>query len=272
LIFSAPLLGLFLLIGGVIGFLSGLIGIGGGSFMIPALIAIFGATLPSADLAVKMAFGTNLVVGATTALTGFTVHRQHLSGLRRTVLPLAGTSIIGALAGSTAASHLPGELLRVLFGFATAIVAGHMLLKREEKLGPAPQLSLGLLLALGLAIGFTASLVGLGGAVFTTIILVSLLRYPMRQVVGISTFVQTAGALFGALGYMLNGLGKPGLPPYSVGYVNLVAAGGMMITGVPLARLGATYTHRINATALRRIFSIALFAIAILMITGVGRK
>lgn len=272
MIFSAPLLGLFLLIGGVIGFLSGLIGIGGGSFMIPALIAIFAATLPSADLSVKMAFGTNLVVGALTALAGFTVHRQHLSDRWRTVLPLAGMSIIGALCGSTVASHLPGALLRVLFGLAAVLVAAHMLLRREGDQSAVPHLSLSLLLPLGLVIGFTASLVGLGGAVFTTIALVSILRYPMRQVVGVSTFVQTAGALFGAIGYMLNGLGKPGLPHFSIGYVNLLAAGGMIATGVPLARLGATYTHRINATALKRIFAVALFLIAILMISGVGRK
>jgi len=84
--------------------------------------------------------------------------------------------------------------------------------------------------------------------------------------------VQTAGALFGALGYTLNGLGKPGLPPFSVGYVNLLAAGAMVVTGVPLARLGATYTHRIDATALKRIFALALLAIAVMMIMGVGRK
>jgi uncharacterized membrane protein YfcA len=271
-VFSALLLGLFLLIGGVIGFLSGLLGIGGGSFMIPALVAIFGATLPSGDLAVKMAFGTNLVVGALTALTGFTVHSRHLSHQWRTVLPLAGTSIVGALCGSTLASHLSGQLLRVFFGVAVMIVAGSMFLRRENEGRPAPILPLGLLLPLGLAIGFSASLVGLGGAVFTTIVLVSVLKYPMRQVVGVSTFVQSAGALFGAVGYMLNGLGKPGLPPFSVGYVNLAVAGAMMVTGIPLARLGATYTHRINATALKRVFAVALLVIAVLMIGGVGRR
>jgi hypothetical protein len=271
-VFSAPLLGLFLLVGGVIGFLSGLLGIGGGSFMIPALVAIFGATIPSADLAVKMAFGTNLVVGALTALTGFTVHRRHLSDRWRTVLPLAGTAIIGAVCGATVASHLPGALLRVLFGVAAMVVAAHMLVRREDEQLPVPFLSLNLLFPLGFVIGFAASLVGLGGAVFTTIALVSILRYPMRQVVGISTFVQTAGAMFGAIGYMLNGLGHPGLPPFSVGYVNLLAAGGMMITGVPLARLGASYTHRINATSLKRVFALALLAIGVLMISGVGRK
>ncbi len=272
MVFSAPLLGLFLLIGGIIGFLSGLLGIGGGSFMIPVLVAIFGATLASADLAVKMAFGTNLVVGALTALTGFTVHRQHLADRWRTVLPLAGASVIGALAGSTAASHLPGPLLRVLFGVAALGVALNMLVRREREARAMPSFSLAVLLPLGLLIGFSASLVGLGGAVFTTIVLVSVLRYPMHQVVGVSTFVQTAGALFGAIGYMLNGLHHPGLPPFSVGYVNLLAAGSMTLSGVPLARLGATYTHRINALALKRVFAVALLVIAIMMIAGVGRK
>jgi uncharacterized protein len=271
-LFTASLLALLLLIGGIIGFLSGLIGIGGGSFMIPALVLIFAKLGCGHDLAIKMAFGTNLVVGAVTALTGFTVHKKYLTGQWSIVLPLAATSMIGALGGSTVASHLPGSLLRTLFGVAVGIVAINMVIRRErEDISPS-RLTLLQLLPLGLIIGFCASLVGLGGAVFTTIALVSILRYPIRQVVGISTFVQTAGALFGAIGYMLNGLSKTGLPPFSIGYVNLLAAGGMMLLGVPLARLGATYTHRINATALRRVFAGALLLIAIFMITGLGRR
>jgi uncharacterized membrane protein YfcA len=270
--FSAPVLALLMLIGGVIGFLSGLLGIGGGSFMIPALVLVFSAIGSSPDLAVKMAFGTNLVVGSVTALTGFTVHQRHLTGQWPIVLPLAATSVIGALAGSTVASHLPGSLLRMLFGLAIIAVAANMIARREDESRCPPQLSLGLLFPLGLVIGFAASLVGLGGAVFTTIALVSILRYPMRQVVGISTFVQTAGALFGALGYMINGLEIPDLPRFSIGYVNLLAAGAMMLLGVPLARLGATYTHRINATALKRVFAAALLVIALFMIAGIGHK
>lgn len=270
--FSALILILLLIIGGIIGFLSGLLGIGGGSFMIPALVAIFGAVGTTADMSVRMAFGTNLVVGTVTALTGFTVHRKHLTAQWPVVLPLAVTCVVGALSGSTVASHLPSSLLRMLFGIAIVIVAASMFRLREDEERPAPRLSLALLLPLGLGIGFLASLVGLGGAVFTTIALVSILRYPMRQVVGVSTFVQAAGALFGAVGYMLNGLGKPGLPHFSVGYVNLLAAGCMMIFGLPLARLGAAYTHRINATVLKRVFAVALVVIAVFMIAGIGRK
>jgi len=263
---SLPVLGLLLAIGGTIGFFSGLIGIGGGSFMIPALVIVFAATGSPQDLAVKMAFGTNLVVGSLTALAGFLVHKQHLTGQWDVVVPLASSGVVGAICGSTAASHLPGALLRVLFGIAAAVVAVAMFLKPEEFDRARPRLPLTLLLPLGLGIGFAASLVGLGGAVFTTIALVAILKYPMRHVVGVSTFVQTVGALFGTLGYMVNGLGVSGLPRFSVGYVNLLAAGAMMAAGVPLARLGAQFTHRIDAAALKRVFAIALLIIAFFMI------
>lgn len=270
--FSPALVAILLGTGAVIGFLSGLIGIGGGSFMIPALVLTFGAAGVSPDLSVKMAFGTNLVVGSLTALTGFTVHRRHLSQQWSVVLPLSAASVLGALAGSTVASHLPGRLLRVLFGVAVMVVAGNMLARREGEKRSLPRLSVAKLVPLGLAIGFAASLVGLGGAVFTTIILVNLLQYPMRQVVGISTFVQTAGALSGAIGYVANGLGRPDLPRFSLGYVNLLAAGAMMVTGVPLARLGALCTHRVDPNSLRRIFAGALVLIAFFMITGAGGR
>ena len=268
MVISVPLLGLFLIVGGTIGFFSGLIGIGGGSFMIPALVIVFAAAGSPQDLAVKMAFGTNLVVGSFTALAGFMVHKQHLTGQWDVVVPLASTSVVGAICGSTAASHLPGSLLRVLFGIAAAVVAVAMFRKPGNLHRAKPTLPLILLLPLGLTIGFAASLVGLGGAVFTTIALVAILKYPMRHVVGVSTFVQTVGALFGALGYMVNGLGVPGLPRFSVGYVNLLAAGAMMAAGVPLARVGARLTHRIEAATLKRVFGVALLMVAFFMIWG----
>ncbi len=264
--FTAPILLALLVVGAVIGFISGLLGIGGGSLMIPALVLVFAAIGANADLATKLSFGTNLLVGSLTALVGFTVHRRHLTSQWPVVLPLAGTSIIGALLGSTLASHLSGHFLRALFGVVTLVVAAHMMVQPDESRGQAPALSLPLLLSLGLFIGFTASLVGLGGAVFTTIILVNILKYPMRQVVGVSTFVQTAGALFGTLGYLLNGLHRPGLPPYSVGYVNLLAAGTMLVAGLPLARAGARLTHRIDSTLLKRTFAVCLLLIGIAMI------
>lgn len=264
--FSVPLILLLLVIGAAIGFLSGLLGMGGGSLMIPALVVVFDATGLGPDLSTRMAFGTNLLVGTLTALTGFMIHRRYQARLWSIVLPLASTSVLGALCGSTVASHLPGSLLRALFGAAVAVVAANLLLSRERAREGEAGLGLGLLFALGFFIGFTASLVGLGGAVFTTIILVAVLKHPMQRAVGVSTFVQTAGALSGAIGYMLNGFGRVDLPPYSVGYVNFAAAAAMMVSGLPLARAGARLTHRIPSQTLRRTFGGVLLAVSAAMI------
>ncbi len=265
-VFSVPTILLLLLIGGAIGFLSGLLGMGGGSLMIPALVVIFDAAGLGPDLSTRMSFGTNLLVGTVTALAGFLVHRRYQTGLWSIVLPLASTSVLGALCGSTVASHLPGSLLRLLFGAAVAVVAASLLLRSEPVRDGEPTFSVAFLLPLGFFIGFAASLVGLGGAVFTTIVLVAILKHPMQRVVGISTFVQTAGALSGAVGYMLNGLGRADLPPYSLGYVNLFAAGAMIVAGLPLARAGARLTHRIRSQTLRRVFGGVLLAISAGMI------
>ncbi len=263
--FSGPLVLLLLLVGAAIGFLSGLLGMGGGSLMIPALVVIFDTMGLGPDLSTKMSFGTNLLVGTLTALMGFMIHRRYQTGLWSLVIPLASTSVLGALCGSTVASHLPGSLLRVLFGAAVAVVAANLLIRSEQAREGDVQLGLASLLPLGFFIGFTASLVGLGGAVFTTIILVAVLKHPMQRVVGISTFVQTAGALSGAIGYMLNGLGSVDLPPYSVGYVNFAAAATMMVSGLPLARVGARLTHRVPSHVLRRAFGGVLLAISAAM-------
>jgi uncharacterized membrane protein YfcA len=270
-LFSLGTIILLLVIGALIGLLSGLLGMGGGSLMIPALVLVFDSTGLDADLSTRMAFGTNLLVGMTTALAGFMVHRRYEERLWGIVLPLAGASVLGALAGSTVASHLPGALLRVLFGAAVALVGINLLLRREVTREGLPRFSSAVLIPLGLLIGFAASLVGLGGAVFTTIILVALLRYPMQHIVAISTFVQTAGAFAACLGYMLNGLRVAGLPPFSLGYVNLLAAGAMILTGIPLATVGARLTHRTPSPVLRRIFGALLLAIAAAMVWSGAR-
>jgi uncharacterized membrane protein YfcA len=182
------------------------------------------------------------------------------------VLPLAGASVLGALAGSTVASHLPGALLKVLFGCAIGLVGVHLLFRREPETTALRPISTPLLLLLGLFIGFTASLVGLGGAVFTTVVLVGVFHCPLQSAVGISTFVQTSGALSATIGYALNGLGQPDLPAYSLGYVNLLAAAAMMAPGIPLARVGARLTHRTRSATLQRVFAVVLIVIAIAMI------
>lgn len=69
-------------------------------------------------------------------------------------------------------------------------------------------------------IGTISTLMGIGGGTLTVPVL-SMCSYPVRRAVGTASVVGLIIALPGAAGYVVNGWSKAGLPPFSLGYVNL---------------------------------------------------
>jgi uncharacterized membrane protein YfcA len=70
----------------------------------------------------------------------------------------------------------------------------------------------------------------------------------------------------GAVGYLINGLSVPNLPPFSIGYINLVVWACLAITSIPTAQIGARTAHELPAMWLRYIFIALMFYIALKMI------
>ena len=96
------------LVGVAAGFLAGLLGIGGGIVMVPAMVLLFGFDQ-------HVAQGTSLLVILPAALTGsYTHHRNGRLVLRDAALLAAG-GVIGAVLGSVFALSLEDVLLRRLF-------------------------------------------------------------------------------------------------------------------------------------------------------------
>ena len=58
----------------------------------------------------------------------------------------------------------------------------------------------------------------------------------------------------GTISYILNGLGVPGLPVYSVGYVNLLQWVLLAGTSVPMAQAGVRIAHKLPARQLKYVF------------------
>lgn len=245
-----------ILLGVVIGLIAGLVGIGGTVLIVPFLIWLFLHINLSLDLAVKTAFGSALLVSAITALTGFLIHRKKVDIKWNLILPLAISVIIGAFCGSTVAHFVKGSYLLIFFITALYVIAFYMLFNFKDTKAPSLELRPVAIILTGLGTGFFASLVGLGGGLFTIIIFTLFFRQSIHEVVGISTFVQVFGALSGAVGYMVNG------------YVNFLIVLAMLIGGIPSAQFGAKLTHKMEAKLLRRIFGALLFLIATMLIIG----
>jgi uncharacterized membrane protein YfcA len=99
-------------------------------------------------------------------------------------------------------------------------------------------------------------------------VLVLGLNFTMHVAVGTSVAAIILASLGGIVGYIVNGLGVPGLLPYSLGYVNLPIWLCLAATSIPMAQLGAQAAHALPAKPLRYIF-IAFLVYAGLNMIGV---
>ncbi len=70
----------------------------------------------------------------------------------------------------------------------------------------------------------------------------------------------------GLTGYIINGLGVPGLPDYSIGYVNLPAWFLLSLGSVGMTQVGAATTHRMPAKQLKYIFVAIMFFMGLRML------
>jgi uncharacterized protein len=115
-----------IVLGLAVGVLSGLMGVGGGIFMVPGMVLLLGMTQQQAQ-------GISLAVIVPTAITGALTHNQKGNVSAEIVPWLAIPSVLTALAGAYAAHLLPAAILRELFGLLLLFVGGRMALSGIRK-------------------------------------------------------------------------------------------------------------------------------------------
>lgn len=255
---------LLVFIGATIGFIAGLLGIGGASILVPALLFIMTRIHLPLDEAIKITFSTTLIFGALTALSGGIVHIKKGAILWNALIPMTLMSMIGAVFGAKVAVFTSGYILKKIFAITLSFISVRMFFPGVKNVKGNPVLGLHYLLPSGLLIGFFSALIGIGGAAISVPIMALLLKFPIHKIVGVSTVMVFFTAISGIFGYIFFGMGKSSLP-YSYGYVNLFAAFWLVITSIPMAWIGAHLTHKVNDTLLRKIIAIFLFAVGIEM-------
>jgi uncharacterized membrane protein YfcA len=253
------------------GFTSGLLGIGGGAVMVPVSYWLIVAMNVPPDIAIRIAFGTSLLVILPTVISGSWRHNKEKAVRWKTALVLGSSGLVGGLVGATLAAHLPEAILKIGFGgliLAIALWMGLGIMPRLRTEDAEPRENLGLVAACGFPIGMVSGLTGIGGGVLIVAVLVLALNFPMHTAVGTSVAAIILASLGGIVGYIVNGLGVPGLLPYSIGYVNLPIWLCLAATSIPMAQLGARAAHALPAKPLMYIF-IAFMVYAGLEMIGV---
>ena len=258
------LIPVFVLLGCMVGFLAGLLGIGGGMTMVPLLTMLFTYERFPLEYVVHMAVATSTATIIFTAIASVRAHQRHGAVFWPVVWAMAPGIVVGALVGPQFASALPTPVLAAIFGTFTFFSATQMLLDRK----PAPTRALpgtGGMFAAGAVIGFISALVGAGGG-FLSVPFMAWCNVRMHNAVATSAALGLPIAIAGTVGFIIAGLRQTGMPEYTVGYIYLPALLAIVGASVLLAPLGARTAHQWPVKRLKKAFAILLYVLGAYML------
>ena len=254
---------IYLAVGSFIGILAGLLGIGGGTVIVPVL----DITLPMQNVdftvAHHMALATSMANIMFTSIASARSHSKR--GTIRWDLVKAMTLglLLGTLGGTFVVSSIPTAPLKIIFCVFLLYTAAQMIFDIKPKGSYALPGGLGLFLA-GAFIGVVASFVGIGGGVLIIPFLTTC-GIPMINAIGASAAMGFPIALAGTVGFIYNGWGNTLLPEYSLGFVYLPALAGLVIASMVMVPYGVKLSHSLPVKTLKRVFGLLLLAMAVRM-------
>lgn len=251
---------IYVLVGMVAGFLGGLLGIGGGIVVVPALVWIFHfQDFPSSHL-MQTAIGTSLGAMVLTSASSAWAHDRQKGiswPLFRVLLP---GSWLGAILGALLADYLPSDKLKWAFGVCECAIGMHFLLSRSvQQDGHAQSFPFFIFFCFGLVIGFLSTLLGIGGGIITVPIL-TLFHVPIRQAISTSAAIGFLNAVIGAASFLYLGLEAETLFG-SIGYLYFPAFIIIGIAASLIAPYGARQTYKWPSPILKKVFGAALIVI-----------
>lgn len=268
---------ILLLTGAGTGLASGLLGIGGGIIMVPAIFWI--ADLMGFSLsAMKIAVATSVAVILPTAMSGAWRHNKKHAIRWRAALVLGPFGAAGAALGAYIANQLPGDVMQTGFGILLLVIATWMGIGKARALKTAKvvgedkiKLNPITLAALGFPVGILAGLAGIGGGAVMVPTMVLALGFVMHKAVGTST----GAVMFISLGALITWITRSQgvietLPPYSIGYINGLMWLCLVVTSIPMAQLGAKLAHALPAKQLQYIFIALLIYLGLRMLGVFG--
>jgi uncharacterized membrane protein YfcA len=123
------------------------------------------------------------------------------------------------------------------------------------------------LVAAGAGIGAISSVLAAGGA-FLSIPFLAWCNLPLKRAIGTAAANGFPIAVAGTVGYVLQGMRVPELPPWCLGYVYLPALLLIVAASMPMAPLGARLAHCLPVRRLRVVFALMLFALGLRMLAN----
>jgi len=251
----------YLALGAFTGIFAGMLGIGGGLVMVPALTMMFAAQpgFPPGEV-LHLALGTSMATIIFTAVSSLKTHHTHGAVRWDVVRAITPGILLGTGFGTLIAAQVPTRPLAIFFALFVCVIALQLSFNLKPKAARELPGPLGVS-GVGVGIGALSALVAIGGGSLTVPFL-SWCNVRIQTAIGTSAAVGLPIAIGGTVGYIYNGWDHAGLPAGSAGFVYLPAMAGLLVASMLTAPIGARTAHRLPVPMLKRIFAGLLVVLA----------
>ena len=247
----------------VAGFMAGLLGVGGGIIMVPALYYAF--TVLDFDLATRMhiSVGTSLAIIVPTSIISAKTHMEHKAVDVNLVKSFGIFIVLGVIGGTFLAVNLRTSDFILFFSIMAFIVGLFFVFLRDKFLENPKKIKDSIKNISGVAVGFISVLLGIGGGS----LMVPFMRtfgYDIRKSIGTASAIGILIAVSGTItmitgGEIINNISTP----YTIGYINLFGFIVFVPVTMLMARIGAKAVYKIDKKLLSKIFGSFLIIVSI---------
>lgn len=267
MILDFQFIALFLLLGTIVGFMAGLLGIGGGGIMVPVLTSLFLAMGMPVETVVHLALGTSMAAIIITSISSLRAHQARAAVLWPYVKSMSLGVIIGSFLATYIVASVSSLFLAVFFSLFMGFIALQMFLDKNPVVHQKPA-GANQLFMVASGIGAISAMVSIGGGSLTVPYLVWR-NIDIRKAIGTSAAIGLPISISGTFGYVINGWGNTSWDNSMLGFVYLPAVVLISISSFLFAPLGAKMAHSLPVPILKKVFALLLISLSIKMVMSI---
>lgn len=259
--------GLYVLLGSFVGFMAGLLGVGGGGILVPLLAAIFYHQDMDAGNVVHLALGTALACMIFSSAASIRAHAARGTVVWDMFYAMVPGIIMGTLLTARMAVHTNPAYIAIFFSLFMALIAVQMFHNWQPQISTRPATFRDLFLA-GAGIGTVSALAAVGGG-FLAVTYLNYKNVGMKKAVGTSAAIGFPIAIAGTIGYAASGWSKTLDNAYTFGFIYLPAFLAISVASSLAAPYGAHFAHKMPDARLKKILAVISLALSIRMLFSV---